>query len=192
MSTPLDLLMTATTTLSIQPESTMAEVLEALPGARRALFRRYHIGGCSSCGFETTETLAALCTRNDNLNVQEVINHLLESHEADQRLLMAPADVAAALRNDPPARLLDIRSKEEWETAHIPGATRLTQDSLPEIMGHWPKDDLVIVCDHTGAGVLDAAAYFQGHGFTKVRCLDGGVDAWAREVDSAMKRYRLD
>ena len=28
----------------------MSAVLEHFPGAQRALFRRYHIGGCSSCG----------------------------------------------------------------------------------------------------------------------------------------------
>lgn len=182
--------MTATNT--IQPESTLAEVLEALPGARRALFRRYHIGGCSSCGFQPTETLAALCARNGGLEVNEVIAHLQESHDEDQRLLMPPAEVAEALRANPPARVLDIRTKEQWDTVHIDGAFRLTQDSLQEIMGHWPKDDLLILCDHTGAGGLDAAAYFQGHGFTHVRCLRGGIDAWAQEVDPTMKRYRLD
>ncbi|MCB1126063.1 MAG: rhodanese-like domain-containing protein [Verrucomicrobiae bacterium] len=170
----------------------MAEVLEALPGARRALFRRYHIGGCSSCGFSPTETLAKLCARNDNLDVNEVMAHLQESHNADQRQLMAPSEVASAVRDNPAARLLDIRSREEWETAHIDGAHRLTQDSLQEIMGHWPKGDLLIICDHTGTGALDAAAYFQGHGFSNVRCLDGGVDAWARDIDPTMKRYRLD
>ena len=36
----------------------MAELLEAYPGAQRALFRNYHIGGCSSCGFRPDETLA--------------------------------------------------------------------------------------------------------------------------------------
>jgi rhodanese-related sulfurtransferase len=184
--------MTATETTPIQAQSTMAEVLAALPGARRALFRRYHIGGCSSCGFSPTETLAAVCARNDNLEVDEVIAHLLQSHQADQLLLLSPNEVAETLRTTPSAHLLDIRPREEWDTAHIQGAFRLTQDSLQEIMGHWPKDDLLIICDHTGAGVLDAAAYFQGHGFTNVRCLEGGVDAWAREVDPSMKRYRLD
>lgn len=32
-------------TKTITPESTMSEVLEAFPGAKRALFRAYHIGG---------------------------------------------------------------------------------------------------------------------------------------------------
>jgi hypothetical protein len=31
--------------------SPMREVREKFPGAQRALFRRHHIGGCSSCGF---------------------------------------------------------------------------------------------------------------------------------------------
>lgn len=184
--------MTATETIPIQPDSTMAEVMETLPGARRALFRRYHLGGCTSCGFSPAETLAGLCARNGNLDVREVIAHLLRSHEADQRQLIPPAEAAAALRDNSPARLLDIRCREEWDTAHIEGAFRLTQDSLQEIMGTWPKDDLLILCDHTGVGVLDAAAYFQGHGFTNVRCLHGGVDAWARQIDPTMKRYRLD
>ncbi|MGA9776793.1 MAG: hypothetical protein WBS33_00820 [Verrucomicrobiia bacterium] len=33
----------------INSQSSMREVLEVFPGAQRALFRRYHIGGCSSC-----------------------------------------------------------------------------------------------------------------------------------------------
>ena len=56
-------------TQSITPSSTMAEVLDAYPGAQRALFRRYHIGGCSNCGFQPQETLEQLCERNGNLDV---------------------------------------------------------------------------------------------------------------------------
>ena len=35
----------------------MGEVLEKFPGAKSALFRKYHVGGCSSCGYEPTDTL---------------------------------------------------------------------------------------------------------------------------------------
>lgn len=35
----------------------MGEVLEAYPSAQRALFRRYHIGGCNSCGYAPGDTL---------------------------------------------------------------------------------------------------------------------------------------
>jgi hypothetical protein len=41
----------------------MATILDALPGAKRALFARYHLGGCQSCAFSNEETLAELCER---------------------------------------------------------------------------------------------------------------------------------
>jgi len=49
----------------------MSAVLENFPGAQRALFRRYHIGGGSSSGFQPDETLAQVCARNGNLDMAE-------------------------------------------------------------------------------------------------------------------------
>jgi hypothetical protein len=45
------------TRAAITRHSTMGEVLEAYPSAQRALFRRYHIGGCNSCGYAPGDTL---------------------------------------------------------------------------------------------------------------------------------------
>ena len=59
-------------TAAIDPTISMRELLEQFPGAQRALFRRYHIGGCSNCGFRPDETLAGVCARNENLDVDEV------------------------------------------------------------------------------------------------------------------------
>ncbi len=41
-------------------ETPMGEILETLTGARRALFSRYHLGGCQSCAFSNEETLGQL------------------------------------------------------------------------------------------------------------------------------------
>ena len=84
--------MTATETIS--PQSPMHDVLAAYPGARRALFRKYHIGGCSSCGFQPSETLAQLCERNGNLDVAEALAHIRASHEQDRQLEITPREVA--------------------------------------------------------------------------------------------------
>src|SRR5204863_4499216 len=97
----------------------MREVLEAFPGAQRALFRRYHIGGCSSCGFQPTETLAGLCARNEHAPVDEVMEHILASHEADLKMQIAPGDLAAALKETPGTRLVDIRTREEFDAVHV-------------------------------------------------------------------------
>ncbi|HZV36296.1 MAG TPA: rhodanese-like domain-containing protein, partial [Verrucomicrobiae bacterium] len=56
---------------------------------------------------------------------------------------------------------------------------------------HWPRNEEFVIVDHMGKMGLDAAAYFAGHGFERVRCLRGGIDAWAREVDAKIRRYQL-
>ena len=43
--------------VAISADTQMQEIESSLPGARRALFQRYHVGGCSSCGFQPTDTL---------------------------------------------------------------------------------------------------------------------------------------
>ena len=78
---------------TITGESFMQEVLQVFPGAQRALFRKYHIGGCSSCGFGPEETLAGVCERNGDLPVDEVIEKIQQSHEEDTRILLEPTDL---------------------------------------------------------------------------------------------------
>jgi len=169
----------------------MREVLEAYPGAQRALFRRYHIGGCSSCAFQPEETLAALCQRNGGLKVDEVLAHLQTSHEQDAQLLITPTELVAWREQDPALRLLDVRSREEFEAVHIEGSVLLSQPVMREILAEGTNTRPLVIVDHQGKQALDAAAYFLGHGLTNVRCLRGGLDAWAQEADPAMRRYRL-
>jgi adenylyltransferase/sulfurtransferase len=51
-----------------------------------------------------------------------------------------------------------------------------------------PADDIVVYCHH---GVRSAAVadYLRQLGFTRVRNLAGGLDAWARAVEPSMRRY---
>jgi rhodanese-related sulfurtransferase len=172
--------------------STMQQALAEFPGAQRALFRRYHIGGCSSCGFQPDETLAALCARNGNLNVDEVIAHIRESHEADLKMQVDPKDLADWLKREPGLKVVDIRTREEHETVRIPGSILFSQEIMQEMLGRWPRQAPVVLYDHLGKKSMDAAAYFAGHGFENVRALRGGIDAWSREVDPSAPRYELE
>jgi rhodanese-related sulfurtransferase len=171
------------------PESTtMGELLALYPGAQRALFRHYHIGGCASCGFQPTETLSGVCARNGDIDPQQAIDRILEAHEQDEKVFIAPAE-AAELKEKVGARFVDIRTREEFEAVHIPGSQLMGQDFLQEIMAKWDKGAPVILVDHTGNRSLDAASYFAGHGFTAVRALKGGIDAWSCAVDPSLPRY---
>jgi len=179
-------------TATISPDSTMQELLQALPGAQRALFRLHHIGGCSSCGFRPDETFAEVCARNDGLDPVEVLVQVEAACAEDAKMLIEPKEAAAALAADGDTRVLDIRTREEFDAVAIPQAQHFTQDLLQTIMGEWPKDSLVILVDHQGARSLDAAAYFAGHGFTNIRGLRGGIDAWSLEVDPSLPRYSIE
>ena len=169
----------------------MSAVLEAFPGAQRALFRRYHIGGCASCGFQPTETLEQVCDRNGIKNVDEVLEHIKTSHEQDAKILIEPKELAEWLKRDKTVRLLDVRSREEFEAVHIDGAVLMSQPVTQEIMAEGTNSRPLVIIDHQGKQGLDAAAYFMGHGLPNVRCLRGGIDAWAQEVETTMRRYKL-
>jgi len=169
----------------------MSAVLEVFPGAQRALFRRYHIGGCSSCGFSPDETLAQVCARNGNLSVAEVLAQIQSSHEQDAKILISPKELAELLQKDKSVKLVDVRSREEFEAMNIAGSALLSQDVMQKLMASGSNTKPIVVIDHTGRNGLDAAAYFMGHGLQNVRCLRGGIDAWAQEVDSKMRRYKL-
>jgi len=180
------------TTIELTPDTRMADVMAALPGARRALFARYHIGGCSSCAFNPAESLATLCARNDNIPVQELIDHLLASHENDLNLQITPADLKDRLASGTPLHLVDLRTREEHEAVTIPGSVLFSQDLQHQAFGTWDKSTLVVLYDHTGPRALDAAAYFAGHGFTQVRALAGGIDRYSQDADPSLPRYRVE
>lgn len=178
--------------MALSASTSMEQVLAACPGARRALFRKYHIGGCSSCGFAPTETLAQLAERNGRLNVDEVIAHIQSAAEADRQLEIAPKDVAERRERGEKIRLLDLRTREEWDAIHLEGADFVTQDLIQRLMGKDGQEGLMVFYDHAGASSIDAAAYFAGHGFANAKFMRGGIDAWSQEVNPAIPRYKLE
>src|SRR6266498_1308473 len=99
-------------TTKLHASSTMSDVLASFPGARRALFRRYHIGGCSSCGFAPTETLGEFCARNGNLKVAEANTHIQTSQQTDKQLEITAKELAERRARGEKIRLLDLRTRE--------------------------------------------------------------------------------
>ncbi|MFL6519773.1 MAG: rhodanese-like domain-containing protein [Chthoniobacterales bacterium] len=179
-------------TATIDPNITMKELLVQFPGAQRALFRKYHIGGCASCGFSPEETLAGVCARNENLNVDEVIEHIAFSDDAERAMQIEPRELANRIAAGEPVYLLDVRTREEFEAVKLPDAHLFTQELMQEILGNGSRQNLFVIYDHTGARSMDAAAYFQGHGFENVKSLRGGIDAWSAEVDPKLSRYHVE
>jgi len=174
----------------ITSKSTMQAVLQAYPSAQRALFRRYHIGGCNSCGYQLEDVLEDVAKRHSITDVEEIVAFLQTADESDRRLQVKPAEVAAALRSELPPKLLDVRTPEEWAIAHLPGAMLVDEVLAQQIMA-WPKDTAVVLYCHTGQRSLDAMTYLAGHGFENVRSMTGGIEVWSTEVDTTVPRYEV-
>ncbi len=172
-------------------DSPMGGLMAAWPGARRALFARYHIGGCSSCGFQPEETLASVCQRHE-VEPGDALDHLRAAAIADAALSISPTEAHALLTGPKPPVLLDIRTREEHEAVTIPGSRFFTEDLQRELFASAEKDRTIIIYDHTGPRALDMAAWFAGHDLKGTRALTGGIDAYSREADPSLPRYRIE
>jgi adenylyltransferase/sulfurtransferase len=85
--------------------------------------------------------------------------------------------------------LIDVREPHEFEIAQIPGARLVPLSQLPARVSELDSSrELVLHCHH-GQRSMRALEYLHGAGFRKLKNLRGGIDAWAREVDSNVPRY---
>jgi rhodanese-related sulfurtransferase len=166
---------------------TMQQVTAVFPSAQRALFQRYHVGGCSSCGFQPTDLLATVAM-NHGLDVNEVVEHIKRSQEMEKDLEITARETAELLKAGK-IKLVDVRTQEEFAIASVPGSVLVDQSLAQEIMQTWPKDTAIVTMCHHGMRSLDAAAYMRGHGFTNARSMSGGIDAWSLQIDSSVPRY---
>jgi len=166
---------------------TMQQVTTVFPSAQRALFQKYHVGGCSSCGFQPTDTLATVAM-NHGLDVNEVVEYIKQAADMEKDLEITPRETAELLRAGK-IKLVDVRTPEEYEIARVEGSVLADQSLAQEILQTWPKDTPIVTICHHGVRSLDAAAYLRGHGFANTRSMMGGIDAWAMQIDSSVPRY---
>lgn len=81
-----------------------------------------------------------------------------------------------------PPIVVDVRSRREYKSAHIPGATHLSFWMMPfrySILDDYRDRDLVVYCEH-GPRAVFARQVLQSKGFAKVACLEGHMQGWRR------------
>ena len=101
---------------------------------------------------------------------------------------MNAPQLAEYLANADPL-LLDVREPWEFEICHIDGSINLPMSQLPRQLERLDDADEIVVICHHGVRSLKVAGYLQQQHDAELINLDGGVDAWAREVDPEMALY---
>ena len=94
-------------------------------------------------------------------------------------------EVESALERGESWPLIDVRSSEVWVNGHIPEAQFLTLELKFEALDTWPKDTRIVFCSNAGRRSLEVASYFMAYGFTNVRNMAGGLEAWSGELQAS-------
>ena len=90
------------------------------------------------------------------------------------------ATLRERLTGDDAARVLDVRTPAEFETAHIPGSYNVPLDNLREHRAELRRhldDEVVLVC-RSGNRAEQAEKALAEVGLPGLRVLDGGMVAW--------------
>ena len=133
---------------------------------------------CAMCG--ETPTITAPVDYEAFCGVSTVRN------EGDE---ITPEALESALGGASPPEVIDVREPWEWEVAHIAGSRLIPLGSLPDRVSELDaRRDIVTIC-HRGARSLFALRLLAGAGFSRVKSLAGGIDAYAARVDPKLDRY---
>jgi len=85
--------------------------------------------------------------------------------------------------------LIDVRPAQARALAAPLPQARVLEDEGYESLAALPKDTpLAFICHH-GVSSRGMAERFAAHGFSDVSNVEGGMDAWSRDVDSSVPRY---
>jgi adenylyltransferase/sulfurtransferase len=111
------------------------------------------------------------------------------SNQADSAAEITPQEVARRLAAGGDLQLVDVREPFELEICRLDGTLHIPLRELPARLGELDaRRDIVTICHH-GVRSLRAREILRGAGFSQVRSLRGGVDAWAAEIAPGMGRY---
>jgi len=108
----------------------------------------------------------------------------------------APAAVKALPVKELKARLdageaitiVDVRPPEERAQAALALPFRTLDDGV-DALAALPKDSALAFLCHGGGRSARAAEHFRTLGFRRLFNIEGGIDAWSREVDASVPRY---
>jgi len=117
------------------------------------------------------------------------IPDLEEQQRLDAEFEIEPRDLQRRLEAGDPVFLLDVRNPDEHAICALEPSELIP---LPRLLdGIHQLDsarDMVVYC-HTGIRSAQAVNFLRGVGFSRVKNLRGGIDAWAVQVDPAVPRY---
>jgi Dinucleotide-utilizing enzymes involved in molybdopterin and thiamine biosynthesis family 2 len=132
----------------------------------------------------------------DNPTIRELIDYEEfcglrrgELPESDE-IFVTPQELKSKLDAGEPLLLLDVREPEELEISEFPHPYKhIPLDDLPERVHELDlTSEIIIFCRNDQRSRL-AAQMLQRMGFSRVKVLKGGINAWSQEIDPSVPQY---
>ena len=85
--------------------------------------------------------------------------------------------------------LVDVREQWEFDICQIKGAILIPMGEIAISYENLDKDSKIALYCHSGVRSMHVAHFILSKGFDSVANLQGGIDAWAQEIDTTVERY---
>jgi len=139
---------------------------------------------CPVCGSSPTiteiksENYTSTCEITPKSNLTE-----------DAPLKITVSDASDALSLPNPPIIVDVREDYEREICSIEGSINIPLNTLIQNWEELPKDAHILCLCHYGMRSMHAVQFLRDKGLKKVSNIEGGINAWAIEIEPTMHRY---
>lgn len=102
---------------------------------------------------------------------------------------LSPAEVATRIARsstDGPVALVDVREPHEFGGGHLAGSLHIPLGTLERRLDEIPRDRPVVFVCRSGGRSMTACRLARAAGIANPGNLEGGLRAWAREIDPSL------
>ncbi len=114
-----------------------------------------------------------------------------EAAEASADSTVTPRELRELLDSGKKVALIDVREPVEWDINRIDGAQLVPKSTIEsgEGLAMLPQDRIAVLYCKTGVRSAEALAALKKAGFSDAKHLQGGIVAWAKQLEPDMVMY---
>ena len=102
---------------------------------------------------------------------------------------ITPSGLKERLDSGEKITIVDVRESEELEICRLPDVVHIPLSGFASGYTELDPDGSYAILCHHGIRSAQAAGFLTEAGFQDVINVDGGIERWAQEVDSTLRRY---
>lgn len=100
-----------------------------------------------------------------------------------------PAEIKHRLEAGEAFRFIDVRERDEYQAARVEAAELLPMSEIQSWWQELPRDQEIVIMCHHGIRSAQVCTALNRAGFEHLTNLEGGIEAWSRDVDPNVPRY---